>query len=158
MGFWATRKFSACRRIPRRGQDARPTTFRKLRTKIENCEFPFGRRGGLQAARAILSCREQAVAASTHPCSVGRGLDPAVQIYLAHNVPVCRHIPRAAYTPPLHATGPCAANTKTTPAKLRRGGVKTPPYKSTEFAPGAVKTRALQTTGAAGWERRGLSA
>ena len=116
----------ACQTAPRRGQDPALRLY-------GNCEqnrkyqFPSGRRGGLQAARAILSCREQAVAASTHPCSVGRGLDPAVRFYLAYNVPVCRHIPRAAYTPPLHATGPCAANTKTTPAKLRRGGVLTPP-------------------------------
>ena len=72
---------------------------------------------------------------------------------MARKFSACRDIPRAAYTPPLHATGPCAANTKTTPAKLRRGGVKTPPYKSTEFAPAAPKRGA-----AAGWERRGLSA
>ena len=72
-----------------------------------------------------------------------------MQIYLAHNVPVCRHIPRAAYTPPLQATGPCAANTKTTPAKLRRGGVKTPPYGFTEIANKIVNTNSRQVVGAA---------
>ena len=89
------------------------------------------------------------VAASPSPDSVGRGLDPAVQIYLAHNVPVCRRIPRAAYTPPLQATGPCAANTKTTPAKLRPGGVKTPPYGFTEIANKIVNTNSRQVVGAA---------
>ena len=72
-----------------------------------------------------------------------------MQIYLAHNVPGCRHIPRAAYTPPLQATGPCAANTKTTPAKLRRGGVKTPPYGFTEIANKIVNTNSRQVVGAA---------
>ena len=81
------------------------------------------------------------------PCRAGSY--PAVQIYLAHNVPVCRRIPRAAYTPPLHATGPCAANTKTTPAKLRRGGVKTPPYGFTEIANKIVNTNSRQVVGAA---------
>ena len=57
--------------------------------------------------------------------------------------------PRAAYTPPLHATGPCAANTKTTPAKLRRGGVKTPPYGFTEIANKIVNTNSRQVVGAA---------
>src|SRR5699024_5400297 len=85
----------------------------------------------------------------TFPSPVGRGLDPAVQIYLAHNFPACRDIPRAAYTPPLHATGSCAANTKTTPAKLRRGGVKTPPYGFTEIANKIVNTNSRQVVGAA---------
>ena len=75
-GVCATRKFPACRDVVRRGQDTRPTNPRNLRIKMANCKFPSGRRGGLQAARAILSCREQAVAASTHPCSVGRGRTP----------------------------------------------------------------------------------
>ena len=81
------------------------------------------------------------------PCRAGSY--PAVQIYLAHNVPVCHHIPRAAYTPPLQATGLCAANTKTTPAKLRRGGVKTPPYGFTEIANKIVNTNSRQVVGAA---------
>ena len=83
----------ACQTAPRRGQDPALRLY-------GNCEqnrkyqFPSGRRGGLQAARAILSCREQAVAASTHPCSVGRGLDPAVGVYLACHVPGFLYIPR----------------------------------------------------------------
>ena len=60
-----------------------------------------------------------------------------------------RAISRAAYTPPLQATGPCAANTKTTPAKLRRGGVKTPPYGFTEIANKIVNTNSRQVVGAA---------
>ena len=60
-----------------------------------------------------------------------------------------RAVSRAAYTPPLHATGPCAANTKTTPAKLRRGGVKTPPYGFTEIANKIVNTNSRQVVGAA---------
>ena len=60
-----------------------------------------------------------------------------------------RAISRAAYMPPLQATGPCAANTKTTPAKLRRGGVKTPPYGFTEIANKIVNTNSRQVVGAA---------
>ena len=50
----------ACQTAPRRGQDPALRLY-------GNCEqnrkyqFPSGRRGGLQAARAILSCRERAV-------------------------------------------------------------------------------------------------
>ena len=68
---------------------------------------------------------------------------------MARKFSACRDIPRAAYTPPLHATGPCAANTKTTPAKLRRGGVKTPPYGFTEIANKIVNTNSRQVVGAA---------
>ena len=60
-----------------------------------------------------------------------------------------RAISRAAYTPPLQATGPCAANTKTTPAKLRRGGVKTPPYGFTEIENKIVNTNSRQAVGVA---------
>ena len=48
----------------------------------------------VRAARAILSWREQAVAASTHPCSVGRGLDPAARFWAARKFPACRDVAR----------------------------------------------------------------
>ena len=62
----------------------------------------FGRRGGLQAARVTVPCREQAGAAAAFPSPVGRGLDPAVRSCPARNVPGWGKVRRAAYTPPLH--------------------------------------------------------
>ena len=193
----------------RRGQDP------ALQTSAKSIFFmvcvSFGRRGGLQAARAAMPCRERSDDAAAFPFPVGRGRTPPWGFALpgmfraggtppggaraaptrngtlrgkyknracrnaprrgfalpgmfraggtppggVHAAPtrngalrgkykkrVCRIVPAAGsrprptnknhklqlfVRPPLHATEPCAANTKTAPAATRRGGVRPRP-------------------------------
>src|SRR5699024_9874560 len=82
------------------GSRPRPTNLRQPQTKIINCPFPAGRRGGLQAARAAVPCCGGVDGgASAFPFPVGRGLDPAAGFGLARKVPGRREVPRTAYTP-----------------------------------------------------------
>ena len=75
----------ACRNVLAAGSRLRPTNRRK--GHIFMVCVSFGRRGGLQAARVTVPCRERPGAAATFPSPVGRGLDPAVRSCPARNVP-----------------------------------------------------------------------
>ena len=110
------RKFPACRRAPRRGQDARPTNLRNSQTKMANRTFPSGRRAGSRPRRAASPANSPPAAAppgavktrALQICgickqkwqtahfrqAVGRGLDPAARFGLARNFPACRRAPR----------------------------------------------------------------
>ena len=109
------------------------TTFRKLQTKTVNCKCMFGRRGGLQAARAILSCRERAVLRprSRPPSRAGRfpgGVHAAPTcngtLRGKHQNHACQTAPRRGQDPALRLYGNCEQNRKYQFPSGRRGGLQ----------------------------------
>ena len=98
------------RRIPRRGQDTRPTNLRNLRMNIVNCKFPSGRRAGACPRRAVLPCPQISRLPGRCPARSRRApykstefankngklqipVRPPVQFYLAANARCCIRVP-----------------------------------------------------------------
>ena len=79
------RERRACREVPAAGSRPRPTNQRK--EHIFMVCVSFGRRGGLQAARAAMPCRERSDDAAAFPFPVGRGRTPPWGFCLARNIP-----------------------------------------------------------------------